>query len=239
MKKEYKSLSKYYDLLHNKRNYEDEALFFMNLINKYKKSKGNSLLDVACGTGTHISYFKNKFRVEGIDLSKELIKMAREKNKDIKFKVGDMRKLTDRKQYDAITVLFSSIAYLRNEEEIIKTLRNFHKILNSGGIILIETVFLKDSLKDVKAHVREYSDDSVSIRRLLDITIEKDLAEVKARYLIKEKNKKEREVMDKQVVSLLAKERLVQDMQEIGFDVKTLKYKKTGTTIFICMKNSS
>lgn len=236
MKKEYKSLSKYYDVLHNKKDYLDETRFFTNLINKNKKSKGNRLLDVACGTGNHIFYFKKNFKTEGVDLSKNLIKIAKEKNPAIRFKVADMRKLESKKKYDIITLLFSSIAYLKNENEIIKILRNFNKILENGGILIIETLYLKDSFKEIKNHVRKYSDNSSSIRRLLDSTIRNNVAKIRAKYLIKEKNKKERKIIDELEILLLTKKWLVKNLQDMGFNVKISKYKKTGTIIFICVK---
>lgn len=236
MKKEYKTLSKYYDVLHNKKDYLGETKFFTNLINKNKKSKGNRLLDVACGTGSHIFYFKKNFKTEGVDLSKNLIKIAKEKNPTIRFKVTDMLKLEPKQRYDIITLLFSSIAYLKDGNDIIKTLKNFDKILEKGGILIIETLYLKDSFKEIKNHVREYLDDSFSIRRLINITIRNNVAELKAEYLIKEKNKKERKIIDELEILLLTKKWLVKNLQGIGFNVKVSRYKKTGTTIFICRK---
>ena len=48
-------LAKYYDFIYGFKNYEEEAQEIKSLIEKLKTSKGNSLLDVACGTGKHIS----------------------------------------------------------------------------------------------------------------------------------------------------------------------------------------
>jgi ubiquinone/menaquinone biosynthesis C-methylase UbiE len=237
MKKEYNQLSKFYDVLHHKKDYKKESEFFISLINKYKKSKGNNLLDVACGTGSHLFYFQDNFAVEGVDSSEDFIKIAKEKNPDIKFDVQDMRKLDVKKKFDVITLLFSSIAYLKNKNEIIKTLKNFYKYLEVGGVLIIETIYLKDSLKEIKNHIREYSTNSFSIKRIIDISIEKNIADLKAQYFITEDNK-EKNVKDNLEIPLLSKKWLVETLESLNFNVNISKYDKTGTIIFICVKDN-
>lgn len=237
MKKEYAQLSKYYDVLHNKKNYEAEAKFFINLINKYKKSKGNRLLDVACGTGSHLFYFKKRFYGEGIDLNKNLIKIAKNKNPDLKFKIEDMRNFKINKKFDIITILFSSIAYLKNKNEINKTLKNVYNHLATGGILIIETLYLKKSFREIKNHLREYSDDSFSIKRVIDAKIKDNVAELQAKYFVKEKNKKETIIKDNLKIPLLTKNELIKSLSKIGFKIKIQQYNQTKTTIFICIKD--
>ncbi|GAG89663.1 unnamed protein product, partial [marine sediment metagenome] len=55
----YKKLAKYYDLIYHWKDYEKEAHSVKDLIKKYKKSDGNKLLDVGCGTGKHLEQFKD------------------------------------------------------------------------------------------------------------------------------------------------------------------------------------
>ena len=79
MQKSYKNLAKYYDLLYQQKDYKSETDFILKIIHKYKIRK-NSLLDVGCGTGTHLSLLSNEFKVlYGIDLNKEILNIARKK----------------------------------------------------------------------------------------------------------------------------------------------------------------
>ena len=237
MKKEYNQLSKYYDFLHLEKNYEAEANFFMDLIKRYKKSKGKRLLDVACGTGSHLFYFKNNFNVEGVDSSKELVRIAKEKNPDVEFNIQDMRKLDLKKKFDVITLLFSSIAYLKNKTEIIKTFKNLYKHLEVGGVLIIEMLYLNDSFEEIKNHIREYSDNSFSIKRIIDISINKNIAKLKAQYFINE-NKNNKNITDNLEIPLLSKKWIFRNLKSLNFSVNISKYDKTGTTVFVCVKNN-
>ena len=57
-------LAKYYDRIYSFRDYLDEAVRVQNLIMKYLETGGNTLLDVACGTGLHLKHLKDDFSHE-------------------------------------------------------------------------------------------------------------------------------------------------------------------------------
>lgn len=87
----YKKFAEYYDLCYSGKDYAKETNFLQNLIKKYKIN-GKKILDVGCGTGNHALLLKKKgFDVTGIDLNKEMLKVAKKKSKSIKFLQGDMR----------------------------------------------------------------------------------------------------------------------------------------------------
>jgi ubiquinone/menaquinone biosynthesis C-methylase UbiE len=49
----YKELAKYYDLLYPDKDYKKESDKIRQIIKRYKKTGGNDLLELACGTGRH------------------------------------------------------------------------------------------------------------------------------------------------------------------------------------------
>ena len=65
---QYSKLARIYDTLYSFKNYEAEAKRLREIITEKKTSPGNALLDVACGTGTHLSFLQKYYAVEGIDL---------------------------------------------------------------------------------------------------------------------------------------------------------------------------
>jgi ubiquinone/menaquinone biosynthesis C-methylase UbiE len=95
---------------------------------------GARVLDVGCGTGTDSIYLeKNGLNVEGIDLSKAMIKIAKERAPQIKFKIMDMRclKYPDN-SFDGIFVAYSLIHI--PAKDVKKTLEELKRVLKVGGI---------------------------------------------------------------------------------------------------------
>ena len=75
----YREIASYYDLIYSWKDYKKEAKKIKKLILKYKKSDGNELLDIACGTGKHLEYLKNTFSCMGVDINEEMINIAKKK----------------------------------------------------------------------------------------------------------------------------------------------------------------
>ena len=71
----FRKSEKYYDAIYQWKDYGAESRRLTEIIALYKTSAGNTLLDVACGTGGHIPYFQS-FAVEGLDLDREMLKIA-------------------------------------------------------------------------------------------------------------------------------------------------------------------
>src|SRR5256885_8939840 len=86
----YRQLANYYDEIYHFKNYQKEAEKIETLIQQHKKSPGNRLLDVACGTGNHIAYLKQHYSVEGLDFRPEMLTIARKKYPDVALHRGDM-----------------------------------------------------------------------------------------------------------------------------------------------------
>lgn len=101
--------------------------------------KDAKILDVGCGPGTFIQYLLDKgFHVEGIDLSEEMIRIAKQKIPNTVFKVMDMRTLSyDNNTFDGLLIAYSLIHIATDEIE--KVLKEFFRVLKSKGIIMTIT----------------------------------------------------------------------------------------------------
>jgi ubiquinone/menaquinone biosynthesis C-methylase UbiE len=86
----YKKYAKYYDKIHDKFDQKKESEFINWAVDKHKLSEGNYLLDVACGTGRHIEFLKDYYKILGVDINPEMLKIARLKIPEVKFMKGDM-----------------------------------------------------------------------------------------------------------------------------------------------------
>ncbi|OPX96510.1 MAG: dTDP-3-amino-3,4,6-trideoxy-alpha-D-glucopyranose [Syntrophorhabdus sp. PtaB.Bin027] len=135
-----------YDILYQDKNYKKESRFVSELIKQYslKSPKELKIIDLACGTGQHIiELSKLGYKVEGSDPSEEMIKIAKQKNKETNLNIeyyNESFQTSERikKKYDVILLLFSSINYLIKYEDITTSLKNFTSLLNEGGILIFD-----------------------------------------------------------------------------------------------------
>lgn len=139
----YKSAA-FYDAIYSFKDYKVEAEKVRSFIEQYKRTPGNSLLEVACGTGKHIEFLREHYTIEGLDLDAGLLDIARERNRAITFHQADMADFDLGKQFDALTCLFSAIGYVQTVERLNQTIQNFAQHLRSGGVAIVEAWLLPE-----------------------------------------------------------------------------------------------
>ncbi|ERI93361.1 methyltransferase domain protein [Clostridiales bacterium oral taxon 876 str. F0540] len=117
--------------------YEDESLlpYLKEFINYLPKKP--RILDLCCGAGYESMRMKKLGAdVTGLDFSEESIKIAKERNSDIKFVVEDM--LNDYSylgKFDGCAVI-AGLVHLPNEK-LSREFEQIHKILDNGGFLFI------------------------------------------------------------------------------------------------------
>lgn len=104
------------------------------------------VLDIACGTGgPTLELVRRGYKVTGADLHEEMLEAAREKARkegfDVKFVECDARELSKvfkPESFDAVTMFFTSIAYMVEWEDLIKLLKSAHHVLREGGVFVAD-----------------------------------------------------------------------------------------------------
>ncbi|NHJ21618.1 MAG: class I SAM-dependent methyltransferase [Candidatus Lokiarchaeota archaeon] len=182
----YKELAKYYDLIYHWKDYEAEANAVKELIEKYNRSDGKDLLDVGCGTGAHLKYFRKDFSCMGIDINNEMVEVAKGKFNNVVFKQGDMIDFNLEKVFDVVLCLFSSIGYVKTYSNLEKTFLNFANHLKKGGVLIVEPWFTKSTFWAGKPGMTTYDGDDVKIARLNTTKVQGDLSIMEMHYLIAE-----------------------------------------------------
>jgi len=135
---EWKDIVTYYDELYVKpEQYQTEVQQVLSFCQNYQQSDGKRLLDVACGTGGHITYLQDHFQVSGVDLSESMLAVARKKFPDVPFYQGNMTDFSLDRQFDVIIYLYGSIGFVRTNEKLKLTLKNMVRHLLPGGIAII------------------------------------------------------------------------------------------------------
>ena len=130
----------FYDALYSFKDYPAAAREVEEVLRK-EAPDARSLLDVGCGTGRHVELLKDRYEVEGLDLNPGMLAVARERSPDVAFHEADMADFSLESRFDAITCLFSSIAYVKTLERMRSAIACMRRHLNPGGVMLVEPWF--------------------------------------------------------------------------------------------------
>ena len=115
----------------------------LSYLKKFLRKK-QKILDLACGYGRFtIPLAKQGYTIQGIDISPNLIAKAKRTAKNeglnLKFQIGDMRKLPyDNDSFDSIICMWSAFIELSKEKDQIKALKEMLRILKKGGFAFLE-----------------------------------------------------------------------------------------------------
>jgi len=126
--------------------YEDETKFYVKLIKSNIKINAETLLHLGCGAGGHDYTFKKYFKVTGVDVSPEMLEIARKRNPEIEYICDDMRNVKLKRCFDAV-VIPDSIGYMVTVTDLRKTIRTACRYLKSGGLLLI-TALVKEDFRE-------------------------------------------------------------------------------------------
>lgn len=126
----------------------DELVKFSNL------KKGETVLDIGCGTGviSETLFNLSQVKVDAIDLSSEMIKIAKSKisNDKVNFICADFYNFKFSKKYD-LAIVYNAYPHFVNSETFIKKLS---EVLNNNGRFLIIHSFSLEGLKNHHKNVK-------------------------------------------------------------------------------------
>lgn len=106
-------------------------------LNQYHP-QARSLLEVACGTGTVLKQFEGFYELAGLDLSPEMIKLARVKVSGARLWVADMANFELDATFDTVICLFDSINHLPEFWQWEGLFAQVYQHLNPGGLFVFD-----------------------------------------------------------------------------------------------------
>ena len=142
----YTRYAKYYDVLY--RDYLERSVpklidFTVKVFKEVARRDVRDVLDIACGTGgPTIELARRGYRVVGLDISRDMVRIARRKavSAGVRavFKVGDMRRIRFRRRFDAVTCFFTSINYNVSDDDMLSTMKGVFRALRDGGVFIAD-----------------------------------------------------------------------------------------------------
>jgi SAM-dependent methyltransferase len=155
-----------YDAVYSAKDYAGEAQRLKTFIAEHKRSGGNTLLDIACGTGGHVPYLRDEFAYEGVDLDPQMLAIARERNPGITFHQGDMTDFDLGRQFEVVTCLFSSIGYAGTVEKLGMAIATMARHLLPGGVLLVGPFFPPEAWHVGQPHAIFVDQPNLKIARM-------------------------------------------------------------------------
>lgn len=162
----YSVFARYYDELTANIDYGRRGEYFHEIIKKFKKTKENILLDLACGTGSISEVMARLgYDVIGVDNSDEMLGMAIEKKFEsglnIQYLCQDMRKLDMFGTVDVIICALDSINHLANLNDVRKVFEGAAFFCEMNGLFIFDVNTLYKHRKILANNTFTYETDNV------------------------------------------------------------------------------
>jgi SAM-dependent methyltransferase len=133
-----------YDALYTEKNYMGECDLVEEALKRHNQTP-KTLLDIGCGTGTHVIEFARRgYDCVGVDLSQPMLDHAAAKAATETLPIaprwiaGDARDFDAGAEFDTVTMMFAVVSYLTTNDDVLQGLRNIRKHLKPGGLFMCD-----------------------------------------------------------------------------------------------------
>jgi SAM-dependent methyltransferase len=138
----YDLLAEHYDAVTGDSSTEAE---FVDSVIKHANNRAVTLLEVACGTGNIIASLAEKYRVSGLDISPDVLTIAREKlPAGTALYQADMSDFRLDTRFDAVICVYHGINHLLSFAAWKRFFACAHRHLNDGGILIFDMLTIDD-----------------------------------------------------------------------------------------------
>lgn len=238
----YKDLAWTWPIISPPEDYIEEGKKYKTLIKKYSKIPVSTLLNLGCGGG-HVDWVcKEYFTITGVDISTNMLKLARKLNPTVRYIKGDMRTARLKKTFDTVLIL-DSINYMLTKKDLSSVFKTAYEHLKPGGMLLT----FAEEYNKIEQHKLSWSthkkgDTEITfIEHYYDPDPTDSTFECTFIHLI-HKNKKLSIQTDRHLGGIFSLKTWLQLLEKTGFKVKKLGIghssfpKRTTIPTFICTK---
>ncbi len=152
-KRSYADFASLYDTFTYDVEYSRRLDYVETLLKNFSDIPVNTLLDLACGTGTtSVMLHDRGYEVIAVDSSAEMLAVARTKkeDRDILFLNQEMRDFELYGTVDGVICLLDSVNYVIEEDDLLSCFKWVNNYLNPGGVFVFD-INTKHKLENVLA----------------------------------------------------------------------------------------
>jgi SAM-dependent methyltransferase len=131
----YESWAPFYDAMRG--DAAGPAAYVRELIAKHHP-RAESLLELACGTGSVLAELARDYRVAGVDLSQPMLDIARVKLPDVRLVQGDMTRVDLGETFDVVVCVADAINHVRPFAQWEAVFARAHAHLVEGGVFVFD-----------------------------------------------------------------------------------------------------
>jgi ubiquinone/menaquinone biosynthesis C-methylase UbiE len=215
-------LAPYYDDLVGGKDYRREVRALESIVRRLARSRGRRWLDVACGTGRHLSFLRRHYAVTGLDASREMLKVARRRLPGVPLVLGDMRDFRLDGPFDVVSCLYSAIGHLESERDLSATFANFARHLVPGGVALVEPWIDPADFRTGYVHLLTHQGPEVTVARMASSSRRGRRSVVRYHYLIGTPGRPVAHFEEESLGLLVARRRLLRLMRDAGLTARFL-----------------
>ena len=153
-KNSYTYFAKLYDSMMDNIPYDEWEQYLLQLMYRYNVMPGARVAELGCGTGNMTDRLsEDGFRMTGIDLSEDMLEIAREKQGDreaIKYIHADIRDVQLPDKQDVIVSVGDTMNYLLTVNDLSLAMHSAYENLKDGGLLMfdLKTEFFFESEYD-------------------------------------------------------------------------------------------
>lgn len=230
MRRVFNAYGEYYDLIYADKDYEKECDFVEEAFRKYSQSKPKKLLDAGCGTGGHaLPLAKRGYQVTGVDASRTMIKIAREKSKrfavNLDFREMDLRKLQLHQKFDACVCMFAVMDYLTTNKDVVDALTRIRRHLKKNSLFIFDFWYGPAVLTILPSpRLKTVAKNGLRIVRFAEPSLDslRHLCTISYHLLIINENRIINEMNEKHTVRFYFPEEIRHYLEENGFELLKL-----------------
>jgi len=233
----YRKTARYYDKIYAFKDYEAESRRLGERVERELGPGRHRLLDVACGTGAHLAHLRERFDVEGLDRSSELLEVARERLPSVRFHCGDMRDFRLPSRFDVITCLFSAIGYMTTLEDLALAIRTMADHLTVEGTLVVEPWFTPDQWMPNTVHAELVDEPELKIARVNTSLVDGTISVVDLHHLIATPEGTSH-VVEEHRLGLFTVEEMTRAFEAAGLTVQYDPEGLTGRGLYVARKDA-